>query len=208
MVALLFLALNCSAKPIKHPPKNKLPTPSYKLQSLNRIQVAELLGWFDSPENRCGGYYIEPAFLSAEYLKDIDKIEFSGDTVSFPLHGGVSTLEGKIKINYGPRQITADKAYLYRDPVTHKVTTIDLSQNLHLREPNTLVVAQTGHVNAKTKENYLNDIIYRTEIYSNILSNSLNHPGSYQPTETNVTLPLEELLKPRKVQHLKRLGIC
>jgi len=132
----------------------------YEAYSLSNQNISEKLGWIESQDNRCGGYYREAPFL----LTEANKLKITSNQYSIAQHG-ISTLEGKVTLNYASRQIIANKAYLYRDPITGKLTAIDMSDALQLSEPHTLILAQKGHVDIKTKTNSLSDIIYRTSIY-------------------------------------------
>ncbi|HSW70277.1 MAG TPA: LPS-assembly protein LptD [Gammaproteobacteria bacterium] len=140
---------------------------SSNTSTLEESALAKELGWIPCDINRCGGFYLEPPFVFSEELVNSDKIQVTAGQMLFDVHG-TSIGQGKVTISRFGQQIVANKAYLYRDPATGKLSSIDLIENVTLREPNSLVVAKSGHVDLKTKGESLHDILYRTAIYSNL----------------------------------------
>lgn len=125
--------------------------------------IARQLGWVQSPSNFCGGYYLsEPLIFPLGNKED--------DTVSITSNCGLlsqkstSTLEGGVTVTRGAQQLTANKAYLYRDPATGKLYYIDMIGNVNLRENSSLVVARNGRYYFDNKAKSLFDIVYRTPI--------------------------------------------
>lgn len=131
--------------------------------TLTNPVIAEELGWVQTNNNRCGGYYLEQAFLDAKIFVN-DKLIITSDEGMYSSHG-TSISQGKVTISQNGQQITANKAYVYRDPVTEKYSAIDLIGNVELRQPNDLVRAKCAHINLKDKTKSLSDILYRTAIY-------------------------------------------
>src|SRR3990167_7865902 len=163
-------------------------TEEIPMHTLTESAIAEQLGWVSSRENRCGGYYLElPFAYSDSPNKTLIQIS-SSEGLTFSQHG-TSFSKGKITIVQEGQQIIANKAYLYRDPTTGKLTTINLSGNVILRSPNSLIIANQGLYNVKTHGKSLQNIIYRTTIYG---KSTVKPP---KPTQ-------EELQKPRKVAQL------
>lgn len=160
--------------------------------SLSEEAVAQALGWVKSDENRCGGYYIEAPLLYPQSIINTDKLYITSDQGLFAFHG-TSISQGRVTITRAGQQITANKAYLYRDPVTGKLNAIDLFGDVHLHEPNQLVVAKSGHYNLKDSEKSLKDILYRSTIY-----------GDSHVTPPPV--PYQEQQKTRKVTQLSAWG--
>ena len=152
--------------------------------------LAAQLGWIESPATLCGGYYLEQPFPMIE--SDNNMIETIGNQGVFSFHG-TSIIEGKIIINRAGQQITANKALLYRDPTTNKLSMIDLIGNVNLREPNTLIVGKKGSYNFVTKTKSFNDILYRTSI------NEKMKPKIKAPTA-------QEAQKERKITQLTAWG--
>ncbi|OAI49653.1 hypothetical protein AYO45_06920 [Gammaproteobacteria bacterium SCGC AG-212-F23] len=130
--------------------------------SLAANEIARQLGWVETGENRCGGYYREAPF-DTSLLSTKDAISMTSEQGLFSLHG-TSMTQGKVTITRLGQQITASKAYIYRDPVTGKLSSIDLIDHVVLREPNELIVAEKGHYEIKTKRRSLQGILFRSAI--------------------------------------------
>ncbi len=129
----------------------------------NKPTLAEQLGWVDSDTNYCGGYYLEQPFLYPANTDKSKSIEVTGSQALFSQHG-TTVLEGDVSLLRFGQQITANKAFVYRDPATGKITSMDLLGNVHLREPNTLVIAKRGHYNFESRNKTLQEIFYRTSM--------------------------------------------
>jgi LPS-assembly protein len=125
--------------------------------------LADQLGWIASNTTICGGYYLEQPFVYAANSDKNKAIEVTGSQALFSQHG-TTVLEGQVSLLRFGQQITANKAYIYRDGSTGKITSMDLLGNVHLREPSTLVVAKRGNYNFETKHKSLLEILYRTSI--------------------------------------------
>src|SRR5579862_1553267 len=125
--------------------------------------TAEQLGWVASTDNHCGGYYLEEPFLYPVKVDKSSAVEITGHHGLFSQRG-ISNLVGGVTINRFGQQITADQAYLYRDPETFKLTAINMIGDVHLREPNTLIVGKKGYYNFKSKNKSLIDVLYRTTL--------------------------------------------
>ena len=125
--------------------------------------LAAQLGWVPDASRFCGGYYLDQAFNYpiSPTSAQTGALEIASDETLFSQHS-TSVLQGKVSLTRLGQQMTANKAYLYRDPTTGKLSTIDLIGNVHLREPNTLVVAKTGHYDFETQHKSLMEIFYRT----------------------------------------------
>lgn len=161
--------------------------------SLTGEALAQQLGWVNSSENDCGGYYLEQPFLYPASLDKNKLVEITGDQTLFSQRG-TSILEGKVTLTRYGQQITANKAYLYRDPNTGKLSAVDLIGNVHLREPNTLVVGKQGRYDFVTETKSLMDILYRTT-----LSGDNRTPIGNKVSE-------EEMKHPRKITNLTAWG--
>src|SRR5579863_59411 len=105
--------------------------------NLEESALAKELGWIPCNENRCGGFYLESPFIYSDELVNTDKIEVTANQMLFAQHG-TSIGQGKVTITRSGQQIIANKAYLYRDPVTGKLSSIDLIDNVTLHEPDSL----------------------------------------------------------------------
>jgi LPS-assembly protein len=163
LIACFFPLVALSAM-IAKPSKSFLPgifTPS-----LSHHTLAQELGWIESDENYCGGYYLEAPFVYPVSVGNETAVGITSNQSLFSQHG-TSILEGKVTVTRTGQQITSNKAYLYRDPNTGKLNAIDMIGNVHLREPNTLIVAKKGRYNFNTQTKSLIDIFYRTSVSSN-----------------------------------------
>lgn len=137
---------------------------SNRLPSLTESAIARELGWVMSDTNRCGGFYLEPAFVPPNTVLENDLINVTGNEGVFSLHG-TSIYKGNVTITQNGQQVIANRAYVYREPTTEKYSTIDLIGNVILREPNHLILAKCGRLDLKSKNKSLYDILYRTAIY-------------------------------------------
>ncbi len=131
-----------------------------------KILIKEL-GWIQTNENRCGGYYLEEPFYTSDTLIKSNSIQISSNQLMYAQHG-TSVGEGEVTITRAGQQVIASKAYLYRDPQTGKLNAVELFDNVTLREPNSLVVAKYGKFNFTTKAQTLHQILYRTTIYNDL----------------------------------------
>ncbi|HTM62894.1 MAG TPA: LPS assembly protein LptD [Gammaproteobacteria bacterium] len=130
---------------------------------LNRETIANELGWVPSSENNCGGYFLDQPFLYPDSSDKKQTVGLTGSQAVFSQHG-TTILEGNVSLLRLGQQITANKAYIYRDQSTGKITSTDLVGNVHFREPNTMVIAKRGHYDFKNRSKSLFDILYRTSL--------------------------------------------
>lgn len=131
---------------------------NYTPKTLSAEEIAKELGWTIDNSTICGGYYLDDAF---PYTDDPDNIHIKSRE-GFLAMRGTSVLENQVIISKRNEEITANHAFLYRDPVTFKLTSTDMIGNVHLREPNTLIIARRGNYNFNSKSKALLEIIYRT----------------------------------------------
>jgi len=141
--------------------------------SLTQETLAEQLGWVPSHQHQCGGYYLEPSFAYPVSETQDSTLAITGNQGVFSLRGA-STLEGKVSITRQGQQVTSQKGIINRDPATGKLSSLDLIGNVHLREPNTLIVANKGNFNFQTGHKTLYDILYRTSLSGRELVGSKN----------------------------------
>jgi LPS-assembly protein len=163
IIYALLIAL-ASFFPLKSMAEAQCP-PTIKTHTLTEEAIAKELGWVPSSDTRCGGYYLEPPFTNAKELENTDRIEVTANQMLFAQHG-TSIGQGQVTVTRFGQQLVANKAYLYRDPVTGKLSAIDLIDQVTLREPKSLIIAKRGYFNLKTKGESLYDILYRTSIYT------------------------------------------
>jgi LPS-assembly protein len=169
------------------------PRITIKKQTRAQTTIAQQLGWIEEKTlNRCGGYYLEPAFTYSEASAKKHLIEINSDQTLFAQHG-TSVLDGNITVAQQGQEITANKGYLYRDQATGKISTVDLFGHVNLREPESLIIAKKAHLDLKNKRQKLDDIYYRTAVYSN---------ANTRPT----TPERKELQQSRKIVQLSAWG--
>lgn len=160
-------------------------------QSLASDTIAKQLGWVESDENYCGGYYLEEPFVYSGNVANPKLVEVTGNEGLLSQHG-TSILEGKVTITRTGQQMTANKAYLYRDTTTGKLTAVEMIGDVRYREPNTLVIGRKGRYNFETQTKSLMDLLYRTAL------------SGRQIVGPNVTP--EEMQEERKVTELTAWG--
>lgn len=122
---------------------------------------AQLLDWQIDPTTFCGGYYLDhhppPLILDS---KD-ERIHITGDETLFSEHD-TTTLTGNVLFQRQTESISADKAIVYRDRgPEHRLHSIELISNVHLREPNMTVVANKATYIIQTKSSVLSQVMYR-----------------------------------------------
>lgn len=129
----------------------------------DRIAIGKALGWIENDCNICGGYYIDQPFIYPLRLTNTNLLEISSQQ-GILSQQKTSVLEHEVSILRDGQQITADKAFVYRDPISHKINIIRLQGDVHIREPNTLIIAQEGNYNVINKAKHLNEVVYRTAL--------------------------------------------
>ena len=128
--------------------------------SLATETITKQLGWVKTAENVCG-YFVEDPITSQILAPKLIKIAASYGVLS---QKETSILEGEVTVTRADQQIITDKAFLYRDPHTGKLSVIDLIGNVRLRQPNTLVIGTTGRYEVVTGKKFLSSILYRTTL--------------------------------------------
>ena len=135
--------------------------PNTQTDTLTRDAVANALGWVQTNKNRCGGYYLDAPFVYPERFLGSDETQIvSNQGLVFAQHG-TSISQGAISIVRAGQQITAKKGFLYRDPTTGKLSAIDLYGDVHLREPNMLVISSKAHYDLISHAKSLMNILYK-----------------------------------------------
>lgn len=170
-----------------------LNTTHSPLTPLTQQEIADHLGWVVDTNDECGGYYLEQPFefpLADENRRNTVKI--TGKQGLFTKRG-TSDIEG-VTITRSGQQITANNGYLYRDPKTYKLVSMEMIGNVHLREPNTLILGRRARYNFETTSKSLLDIIYRTALHGK------------QPVGPSV--PKQELKQTRRVNETTAWGVA
>lgn len=187
---LAFSLLPCSLFALTTAIVNSCPPDTSQMAepSLTKDAIANALGWTPVPGlNRCNGYYLEAPFNYPQSFLPNDQIQItSNQGLVFAQHG-TSISQGAISIVRAGQQITAKKGYLYRDPKTGKLSAIDLYGDVHLREPNVLVIGTQGHFNIITRAKSLLHAIYRQAIYSDASTGHADPNYQQQQSERKIT---------------------
>lgn len=162
------------------------------------LSIPELLGWvpLSSCENICCGYYKDPLSTFANVplpALETTAVEISAGETSLQ-QAGQSILTGGVTLKQPGRLLSANDAYLNRDPKTGAMST-DLKGGVTLREPGKLVLADSAHIELQSKAGELHNAIYHFKFDSpnpfanisltcpvppttpDILSNSINAWG-------------------------------
>jgi LPS-assembly protein len=114
---------------------------------------AQVLHWVPTPitaENLCGGYYFEPASITA-YPTPLPLTEMQIDITSagpalYSLEGNSSLQDNVIMLQPG-RKIRADKATLIPNKETGKIEIIDLQGDVQFQEAGRLIVGKSAEIN-------------------------------------------------------------
>lgn len=160
LICLLLCLLPVIGTIAKTLSQTQLSTPS-----LMQDTIANQLGWIDA-DNTCGGYFIDQAFIYPESVSKKNSIEITSNEGLYAQRG-TSILEEKVTVTRMNQQLTANRAYLYRDPISGKLSAIEMIGNVHLREPNTLMIAKKGRYNFVNKIKVLQDLSYRSTLADN-----------------------------------------
>jgi len=179
MSARKKITLTCTILGIYLVPLPALSSAS-QTPSLAYETLAKQLGWVVNPSSFCGGFYEDQPLPSPIENNNLVKITSGGGLLS---QRATSTLEGNVTITRSGQQLTANRAYLYRDPATGKLSAIDMIGNVHLREANSLILGKKGHYDFNSESRSLLDILYRTSIDSSKISGVKPING----TTTNLT---------------------
>ena len=155
-----------------------LPAPDATLTPELRAQIAQWLDWKNfsgtassqakvtkgCAYNLCGGTYEEPVLegFSAQ-LPYPDDARVSADQASLS-ESGSSLLTGNVVVVQPGKEMTADTAYIYRDPKTKEITQIDLFGNVSVREQGKVMYAQEGHYLPQQESGYVDNVIYRMSL--------------------------------------------
>ncbi len=142
----------------------KSSMPAKRLPPLSKAELSHILGWVQSPgSNLCNGYYVEP-LLNPQQLKDIgvrgSVTSITATKAKFQRQG-TSALFGNVVVKQPDRELTAERAYLYRDAKTNKVNRIELYGNVHVREKGKLLVGTHAHLRLDKNEGTVENAVYR-----------------------------------------------
>jgi len=127
----------------------------------SRADIAERLGWQpDASDRMCyGSYRNNPRFSD---VHDPSLIQLRADDVLFSSEGR-STLTGHVEVQYDKRAVSANTAYIYRDPKTQHVTHVELVGDVIYYEPGRFMRAHRVKLNPEDKTGELNHVLYRLD---------------------------------------------
>lgn len=178
-------------------------TTLHKYSAISESAIANALGWVQDPTNRCNGYYVDEPFTYPQSLVKNNAIQIASDQPFIFSQHGTSVFQGKVTVTRVGQQMSACKAYIFRNPASGKISVIDLQGDVHLREPSSLVIGQRGHLDKDNQAQSLTDIIYRTAIFNNF---TLTHMTTTAISIPATALTNAELQKPRKILQLSAWG--
>lgn len=164
---------------------DRVPYEKVAPKTLTRDQIADIIGWVNanSPNARCAGYYEEPnLFYNAPGGLALNKspITITADRTSLSQQA-VSTVQGNVVITQPNRQVTAHQASLYRNSMTHQLSTADLYGQVILREPGKIAMGDRAHINLQDHGGSLDDVVYRMTATSKAPELLYDVPQSLRP---------------------------
>ncbi len=138
---------------------------TYTPQVLSGQQIANMLGWQASknPSDVCGGNYKEPKLIADNpNPSGIDQsvTSVTADGPALFSSSGRSILQQNVIVTQPGRIINADKAYIYRDDKSGKITAIELFGHVKFQQKDKVVVSQHAYLDLSTSSSVLNDGIY------------------------------------------------
>lgn len=113
-------------------------------------QVANLLGWISTPNaNLCNGFFAEPQELKANPIPPVFnkapvQITYTGPGEIYAK--GRSVINKDIVVTQPGRIATADKAIIYREPDSGKLSYVQLEGNVQVHEYGKLVRGQYSKI--------------------------------------------------------------
>ena len=184
VLALCVVRASSSANPVNETNKTSaeiqsIPTQSGEYQP--PANIAELLNWVPNTTSVCGGSFVEPQAIRehphpVNMNESTTKIHSEG-TSTF-LHDGTTILRDDVVATQPGRIVTADQAYIYRNPDTGDINRVNLYGNVHLIESGRLVVSDEGKLNINTNATSLARAVYQN--YTHFLDKQYHAWGSAQ----------------------------
>jgi len=150
-----------SSEKQKEPVNACVLAPNLPLDTLVRSHIASCLGWQPNENNpMChGSYQMSPRFSSVD---DPEFIQIRADEVSFASEGR-SKLLGHVEVQHDRRAVSAETAFIYRDPKTEHVTEVELLGDVVYVEPGRLMRARRVQLNPEHKTGEINQVLYRLD---------------------------------------------
>ncbi len=175
----------------KTTPRKQRNTPSETLpNNLPRKaflkHIADGLDWVPSAHRRyvCRGYFKEPAIVKRyphpAPVKQEPAIITAKGPSTIETHG-VSILEKDVVVTQPGRRVMADKAYIYRDGKTGRITKVILVGHVRLLEAGKLIIADRGTLTIYPKTALLINTayhLYSKKAYNHTLKGAYNAWGT------------------------------
>lgn len=128
--------------------------------------IAEALGWepgHSCEKNLCGGHYTEPPALASvsnppPYSTTAITITSKGPVIFKPK--GISILQDDVVISQPGRIVHADKAMLFHDEKTEKISLIKLEGHVRVQEAEKLLAGSSAIYNISKNTLTINHVIY------------------------------------------------
>lgn len=128
------------------------------LTPMTRAKLSQCLAWADDESMpTCHGRYSP---ITVAPLSEAEGVQIKADQVSFYAEGQ-SRLSGHVQVHQNQRMVTAETAYVYRDAKKNQVTRIELIGDVHLIEPDRLIIARKATINPQDKSGQIEDVLYR-----------------------------------------------
>ena len=154
-------------------PRSKYAQTNHKAQHSSHVthkklsyqEIAKKLHWASDKTtcNVCNGYYKEPKSILTHphplpITQQSTRITAKGPTLFS--EQGWSLLRDDVVVTQPGRVIKADKAYLYRDDKTGKITRIKLIGHVRMEEYGKLIVAHTASMNLQKSTMTFHQVVY------------------------------------------------
>ncbi len=128
--------------------------------------IAQQLGWISrpkSPDSLCDGYFYEPKNIRDHpmpppYKNTSTQITAQGPSILSKT--GTSILQKDVRVRQTGRLTKADKAYIFRNQKTGKITHIKLVGHVRMQEHDKLLVSKQTSLNLQNNSAQSNDAAY------------------------------------------------
>lgn len=188
---LAIFFISACAHAATNSPSSTILVPPAAQTSFPPANPAAMLGWVATPSsciNYCCGYYKDPltAFLTSPLPPlETTSVQASADQAQFT-QTGRSVLVGNVKLVQPGRTVSADKAYLNRDPKTGGITSVDLVGHVTLNQPGKMIVGDAGHLELHSKLDSFSDAVYHFALGGPVPFNKTQLTHTTAPLETNI----------------------
>lgn len=184
-------ATSFAAKPNSHSTRlhKKASKRQKRTQRHLNDNIANILGWQASKTslcNLCGGYFKQPTSIlrypnpaPANTLPTY----ITADGPTLFSQQGASILQKNVLVKQHGRLIKADKAYVYRNRKSHKITLVKFVGHVHMREAGKLITGPTAKWNlAKNTARFSKAAYFLAE--NRLFHNKKNHSTAWGIAKT------------------------